>query len=96
MTFTLTAWMIYTMWAIFGLMFIDFFVALFRSLMKGSFDTTFILGYLKDVLYYVFPLKIFVDMIGIDPTGWIFVIAYFVGGLAVIIKYIVDIIRKFQ
>ncbi|MFC4769912.1 hypothetical protein [Effusibacillus consociatus] len=94
--FTLTGWMIYTMWAIFGLMFIDFLIALFRSLKEGSFDPTFVLGYLKDVLYYVLPLIIVVYLIPIDPTGWILVIGYFVFGIAVILKYLLDIKRKFQ
>jgi hypothetical protein len=88
--------MIYTLWGIFGLMIIDFLIAFFRSFWKGSFDPTFVLGYLKDVLYYVLPLNVIVSMIPIDPTGWILVIGYFVGGIAVILKYLLDIKRKFQ
>lgn len=95
MTFTLTDWMIYTMWAIFGLMIIDFIIAFSKSFWEGSFNTTF-LGYLKDILYYVLPLNIIISMIPIDPTGWILVIVYFVGGISVILKYVLDIKRRFQ
>ncbi|MFD0699064.1 hypothetical protein ACFQZT_33865 [Paenibacillus sp. GCM10027628] len=96
MTFSLSSWMIYTLWAIFGLMIIDFLIAFFRSFWAGSFDPTFVLGYLKDVLYYVLPLTIIVSMSAIDPTGWILMILYFIFGLAVILKYLLDIKRKFQ
>lgn len=95
MTFTLTDWMIYTMWAIFGLMIIDFIIAFSKSFWEGSFNTTF-LGYLKDILYYVLPLNLIISMIPIDPTGWILVILYFVGGISVILKYVMDIKKRFQ
>ncbi|MGO4274274.1 hypothetical protein AB4Z22_31320 [Paenibacillus sp. TAF58] len=96
MTFTLTDWMIYTMWAIFGLMIIDFLIAFFLSFWKGSFDPTFVLGYLKDILYIILPLEIVLSLIPTDPTGWTLVIFYFVGGVAAILKYLLDIKRKFQ
>ncbi|WP_163100680.1 hypothetical protein [Peribacillus alkalitolerans] len=94
MDFALSDWMLYTMWGVLGLMFLDFLIAFFRSFWKGSFNTAFVLEYLKDVLYFVIPLNIIVSMIPMDPTGWILVIFYFAGGIAVIIKYIVDIKGK--
>lgn len=96
MAFTLADWMIYTMWAVFGLMIIDFLIAFFRRFWEGSFDPAFALGYLKDVLYYVLPLNVILSMTSIDPTGWILVIFYFIGGIAVILKYVLDIIKKFR
>jgi hypothetical protein len=96
MTFTLSDWMIYTLLAIFGLMIIDFLIAFFRSFWEGNFDPTFVLGYLKDVLYYVLPLNIILSMIPIDPTRLILVIFYFVCGIAIILKYLLDIKRKFK
>jgi hypothetical protein len=88
--------MIYTLCAIFGLMIIDFLIAFFRLFWEGSFNPTFVLGYLKDVLYYVLPLNIILSMISIDPTKLILVIFYFVCGIAVILKYLLDIKRKFN
>jgi hypothetical protein len=96
MTFTLSSWLIYTLWAIFGLLIIDFLIVFFRSFWVGSFDPTFVLDYLKDILYYVLPLNIILSMIPMDPTGWTLVTFYFVCGIALILKYILDIKRKFQ
>ena len=96
MGYSLADWMIYTMWAIFGLMIIDFLIVLFRSFWQGSFDPGFVLGYLKDVLYYILPLNMIVSMTAIDPTGYTLVTFYFIGGIAVIIKYVMDIVRRFR
>ncbi|MFT8319896.1 MAG: hypothetical protein ABF649_03225 [Bacillus sp. (in: firmicutes)] len=95
MNFMLTSWFIYTMWAVFGLMLIDFLIAFFKSFWKGSFSPMIVLDYLKDILYYIFPLNIILSMIPIDPTTWTLVVFYFVGGIALSVKYIMDIIRKF-
>ncbi|MGN7470627.1 hypothetical protein [Brevibacillus sp. SAFN-007a] len=96
MGFTVADWMIYTMWAVFGFLLIDFLIVLFRSFWAGTFHPAFVLGYLKDILYYVLPLNIIVSMTAIDPTGWILVVWYFIGGLAVIAKYLLDIIKRFE
>lgn len=96
MPFSITDWMIYTLWALFGFMIIDLLISFIRSFWVGSFSPTFILNYLKEILYYVLPLNIIATMVSIDPTGWILVILYFVGGIAVILKYIMDIIKKFS
>lgn len=96
MGYSLTDWMIYTMWAIFGLMIVDFLIALFRSYWKGSFDPGFVLDYLKDILYYILPLNIIISMSSIDPTGYILAAFYFIGGVAVILKYVLDIKRRFK
>lgn len=96
MNFTLADWIIYTMWGIFGLMSIDLLIALFKSFWKGSFNPTLVLDYLKDILYFVFPLNIVISFFEIDPTGWILIIFYFVGGIAIIIKYLTDIINRFK
>ncbi|OCT15752.1 hypothetical protein A8709_15945 [Paenibacillus pectinilyticus] len=84
------------MWGIFGLMFIDFLIAFFKSFWAGSFTPALVLGYLKDVLYYVLPLNFLLSMVSIDPTVWALVVFYFIGGLAVMIKYVLDIIKRFQ
>ena len=95
MSFTLTSWMIYTMWAVYGLMIIDFLLAFFKSFWSGTFSPMIVLNYLKDIVYFVLPLNIIVSMMPMDPTGWILVIFYFLGGIAVILKYLIDIKGKF-
>jgi hypothetical protein len=94
--FGLADWMLYTIWAVTGLMILDFVMAFIRSFWKGSFDTSFILGYLKDILYFIFPLKFLITMFGLDPTGWILITFYFIAGIAIVIKYLKDIFSKFQ
>jgi hypothetical protein len=86
MGYSLADWMIYTIWAIFGLMIIDFLIVLFRSFWQGSFDPGFVLGY----------LNVLVSMTSIDPTGYTLLVFYFIGGLAVMIKYILDIKKRFE
>ena len=88
--------MIYTLWGIFGFMLLDFLIAFFKSFWQGSFGPTIVLGYLKDVLYYVLPLNVLLSMISFDPTGYTIVVFYFIGGLAIMAKYVLDIIRRFQ
>ncbi|MGG1554559.1 hypothetical protein [Paenibacillus ferrarius] len=96
MAVTLADWMLYTLWGIFGLMMIDFLIAFFQSFWKGAFDLTFVLDYLKDVLYYILPLDIIVSFVPADPTKWTLVVFFFIAGIAVIFKFVRDIIKKFN
>lgn len=96
MGFTLADWMVYTLWGVLGLMSLDLLIQLLKSFWKGSFNVTFVLDYLKDVLYYVMPLTVLLSLFDLDPTGWALVIFYFLGGLAVMVKYVTDIIHRFK
>lgn len=96
MTFALTDWLMYTMWAVFGLMMIDALIGLIKGFWKGSLSSNLVLDYLKDILYYILPLNILISLFSIDPTGWILVIFYFVAGIALVLKYATDIINKFK
>jgi hypothetical protein len=96
MGFALSDWMVYTLWGVLGLMSLDFLIQLLKSFWKGSFNLTFVLDYLKDVLYYVMPLTVLLSLVELDPTGWTLVIFYFLGGLAVMVKYGTDIIHRFK
>ncbi|REE68783.1 hypothetical protein A8990_13649 [Paenibacillus taihuensis] len=93
--FSLGAWITYTMWAVLGIMIIDFLTAFIPSFWKGTFDTTF-LGYLKDILYYVLPLNFLLSMVPIDPTEYTLIVLFFLGGASVIFKYVMDIIKRFR
>ena len=96
MGFTLADWLVYTLWGVLGLMSLDLLIQLLKSFWKGSFNLTFVLDYLKDVLYYVMPLTVLLSLFDLDPTGWALVIFYFLGGLAVMVKYVTDIINRFK
>jgi hypothetical protein len=96
MTFALTGWMLYAMWAVLILMGINlivglnFIVGIFRSFNVGEL----ILSYLHDILHYVFPLFLLANMRSLDPTGWLVLIAYYIGAIGVILKYLTDIKNK--
>jgi hypothetical protein len=90
MTFALTGWMLYAMWAVLVLMGINFLVGIFRSFNVGEL----ILSYLHDILHYVLPLFLLANMRSLDPTGWLVLIAYYIGAIGVIIKYLTDIKNK--
>lgn len=89
-------WVLYTMWAVLGLMLLDFLIGLIRSIVTKSFSLQWVLGYFKNVLYHVFPLLIIISLIPIDPTGWILFIFYLIGGLALIIHYLIEIGHKWR
>lgn len=96
MTSTLADWMMYTLWVLFGFMIADFLVAFCRAFWVGSLHPNLVLAYLKDILYYVMPMNVIMSLIPLDPTGWVFIIGYFVSGFAVILKYMLDIISRFR
>lgn len=91
----LSGLMLYTMWAIFGLMFIDFLTSFFRSLSPNSFPIHLFLEYLRDIVNYVLPLMIIAFFATLDPTGWVMIVAYYVGGIAVIWNYLSAIKNRF-
>jgi hypothetical protein len=92
----MVGWILYTMWAVFGLMLLNLLIGMFRSLVTRSFSPSIVLDYLKDVLYYVLPLIIIVTLIPLDPTGWILLIFYYVGGLAIVWNYLLEIKNKWK
>ncbi|WP_409340736.1 hypothetical protein [Paenibacillus sp. MBLB4367] len=94
MTFTLTGWMLYAMWAVLGLMALDFLFGLYHSLKAGKLPSTLILGYLKDLLYYVLPLYLLANMQSLDSTGYLVLAGYYVGAFGVVLKYLYDMKGK--
>lgn len=85
----------YAMMAVFGFMVLDFAIAFIKNLFKGTFNLTFMLDYLKDVLYYVVPLYMLNTASSIDPTGWILHLFTLILGIAVALKYLADLFKKF-
>ncbi len=92
----IAGWMLYTMWAVLGLMLIDFIIGAFRSLISKSFSHTLVLGYLKDLLNLVFPLLIILSLMQFDPSGWILMVFYYIVGLAIIWHYLAEIVHKWR
>jgi hypothetical protein len=94
MIFTLTDWMLYGMWLVLGLMALDFLVGLYKSFKTNTFSHTLILGYLQDMLFYIFPLFLLVNIESLDHTGWLITIGYYIGIVGVVLKYLSDIKKK--
>lgn len=90
MTFALTGWMLYSMLVVLGLMGLSFLFGLYKALKAGSFSSSLILSYLQDLLFYVFPLFMLSNMMSLDPTGFLFMVFYYLGALGVALKYLAD------
>ncbi|NRD79478.1 phage holin family protein [Bacillus sp. BRMEA1] len=92
----MTGWMLYTLWAVLGLMVVDFVVGFFRSIVTKTFTPKIGLDYLKDILYYVLPLIFISNLMSVDPSGWILMVFYYICGIAVIWHYLVSIFTKWK
>jgi hypothetical protein len=88
--------MLYTMYGVVGLMLLDFVIGFVRSLATKTFTVNMVLDYLKSVLYMVFPLLVVLSLMPLDPTGWALKIFYYIGGLAIIWNYLVQIVSKWR
>lgn len=73
----------------------DFLVGLYKSLTGGGLSNEPVLGYLRDIVRYVFPLLVLAAISTMDVTGWIVLTGYYIGALAVVVKYLRDIKAKF-
>lgn len=94
MTMMLTGWMLYSLWIVLGLMALDFLAGLYSSLRVGEFSPDLILGYLKDMLYYVFPMLLLASISTLDSTGWLMLVAYYVGAFGIALKYLLALKSK--
>ncbi|MHA6482519.1 hypothetical protein ACX1C1_11535 [Paenibacillus sp. strain BS8-2] len=91
---TLTHWMEVAMWVVMGSMALDMMIGLFKSMSGGKLSLELVLGYLKDMVYYVFPLMMLAMLSAMDSTGWIVLVGYYLGALAVVVKYLMDMKAK--
>ena len=82
------------MWIVLGSMAVDFLLGLYKSLTGGKLSHEPVLGYLKDIVRYVLPLLVLASISVMDSTGWIVLTGYYVGALAVFVKYVLDIKAK--
>ncbi|WP_141432679.1 hypothetical protein [Bacillus sp. 03113] len=92
----IAGYMFYALWAVFGFMLLDFLVGLFRSLVTWTLNPKIITNYLKDIIFYVYPLIVIANILPIDPTGWILIIFYYIGAVGIIWYYITGLINKWR
>lgn len=91
---TLTHWMEVAMWVVMGSMALDMLIGMFKSMSGGKLSMELVLGYLKDMVYYVLPLFMLAGLSAMDNTGWILLAGYYLGSLAVVVKYLMDMKAK--
>lgn len=93
---SLTHWMEVALWVVLGSMAVDFLVGFFRSLQGNKLVNAneAVLVYLREIVVYVLPLFMLAGIASMDETGWIVKAAYYIGALAVVIKYLKDIKAK--
>ncbi|MFD2329448.1 hypothetical protein ACFSR7_09365 [Cohnella sp. GCM10020058] len=93
---SLTYWMEVALWVVLGSMAVDFLVGLFQSLQGNKLGSAneAVLVPLKGIVVHVLPLLILSGIALMDETGWIVKTAYYIGAVAVVIKYLKDIKAK--
>ncbi|TCP55562.1 hypothetical protein EV586_103215 [Tumebacillus sp. BK434] len=97
MSFVLTGWMMYTMWAVLGLMTLDLLMGVYKSMKSNSCSLGQLSDFLGGVMTYVFPLLILASLnkTDIDPTGgWILLVLFYLTGIGVIWKLLLGIKSK--
>ncbi|MBB6734695.1 hypothetical protein H7C18_27590 [Cohnella sp. CBP 2801] len=82
-------------WVVLGAMAVNFLAELFKSLTRGRLSYEPVLGYLRDIIHYIVPLLVLAVLTTIDNTGWIVLVGYYIGAVAVLFKYLRDIRSKF-
>ncbi len=92
----ITGGMELALWIVLGSMAANLLVGLYKSLAGGKLSPEPVLGSLRDIVSYVLPLLILSGISAMDETGWIVPLAYYVGAVAVVIKYLMDIRAKWR
>ncbi|MCX7569889.1 hypothetical protein OS242_07920 [Tumebacillus sp. DT12] len=95
MMVALSGWMLYTMYAVLGLIGLNVLAGMYRALMSNTFSLSLVPNFLGDMLHTVLPLMILAGAQTYDPTGWIALIAYYVAGVGLIWRYLMEIKGKF-
>lgn len=91
---SLSGWMLYTMYAVLVVIGLDLLAGWYRALVSHSFSLDNLTEFLGSMISYVLPMIILSWLTAIDPTGWGVMIAYYVGGIGIVLTYLVSIKRK--
>ena len=91
---SLSGWMLYTMYAVLAVIGLDLLANWYRALMSHSFSIDNLTEFLGSMISYVLPMMILSWLTAIDPTDWGAMIAYYVGGAGIVLKYLVSIKKK--
>jgi hypothetical protein len=91
---SLSGWMLYTMYAVLAVIGLDLLAGWYRALMSHSYSTDNLTDFLGSMISYVLPLMILSWLTAVDPTGMAVMIAYYVGGIGIVLKYLLSIKNK--
>lgn len=94
MVVALTYWMEVALWVVLGSLAVDMLVGLFQSLKANKLTPEPVVSHLRDIVYYVLPLLMLAGFSAMDETGWILKVAYYLGAVALVIKYLQSIKTK--
>ncbi|UOF89618.1 hypothetical protein LSG31_17280 [Fodinisporobacter ferrooxydans] len=93
----LTGYMLYSMWAVLGLIALDILTGLYRAMISNSFSFAKLASFLgTGILNYVLPLLVLAKVQQLDPTSWVVALMYYLGALGVVAKYLTDISSKLK
>ncbi|MDQ0339172.1 hypothetical protein J2S00_001958 [Caldalkalibacillus uzonensis] len=94
MSFALSGWMLYMMWAVLGVIGLNLLAGIYQAFKSDSFSFSVLPNFLRNFLLFVLPLLLLANMAPLDPTGWLVKGGYLVGAVGVIIKYLIDVKNK--
>jgi hypothetical protein len=75
-------------------MWLDFLIGFAKSIWNRTFSLQLVLDYLKDMVFFVLPLLILLNLNPLDPTGIVLTVVFYVCGLAIVLHYLFSIKRK--
>ncbi|MDB5085226.1 MAG: hypothetical protein JWN30_2112 [Bacilli bacterium] len=90
----LSGWMLTTLLVVLIVMGLNLLIGLYKGIATGSLSIAKMPNFLLGILHYVAPLLILAQLTTLDPTGILVMIGYYVGGIAVVLKYLGDIKNK--
>lgn len=93
----ITDGMLYSLWLVLAVIGLNLLVGVYSALKENQFTVYRFPGFLRTgILHCVVPLLAIVYMLPLDHTEFLLVSVYYIGALAVFLKYILDVINKIK
>lgn len=93
----LTGFMMYAMWLVLIVIGLNVLVGAVRAANRGNFAADTFPRYLVTaILGGVLPLLVLAHLRGIDPTGWLILLFYYVSAIGLFVKYLLDLLSKLK
>ncbi|MCY0902262.1 MAG: hypothetical protein OWU32_08785 [Firmicutes bacterium] len=93
----MTGFMMYALWLVLIAIALNVLLGSVRAAMRGQFDVDIFVHYLVNgILGGVLPLLVIAHLRGIDPTGWLILLFYYVSAVGLFVKYLLDALSKIR